>query len=272
MAVRLKEPFLHFFGADIMELVKEDKMLLANVEDKFHQCIQQYCITYTNFLDLRQRSLVEKKVRELGIGSDGMECVFYGGYEDAERTIAVFLPDYADIADCPLCVIRIKAPSSGRKLTHRDYLGSLLGLGIKREMIGDILTEETGADVIILEDIKDFIMFNYSKAGRMTLELEELPLQQLHIPEQRTMIIKDTVASLRLDNVVSSAFQLSRGKAADAIRSGLVFVNSMQCEKVDMQVDEGAKLVLRGKGKAYLREVGGKTRKDRIFVQIEKFI
>jgi len=255
-----------------MELIKEDKMLLANVEDKFQQCIQHYCMTYTNFLDLRQRSLVEKKVRELGYGADGMKCEFVGGYDDAERTIAAFLPDYADISQCPLCVIRIKAPSGGRKLTHRDYLGSLLGLGLKREMIGDILTTENGADVIVLEDVKDFIMLNYSKAGRTSLELEELPLQQLHIPQQRTVMIKDTVASLRLDNVVASAFQLSRGKAAEAIRAGLVFVNSMQCEKTDMQIEEGAKLVLRGKGKVFLREVGGKTRKDRIFIHIEKFM
>jgi RNA-binding protein YlmH len=255
-----------------MEIIKEDRILLANVEDKFHQCVQQYCITYTNFLDLRQRSMVEKRIRELGVGADGVQCVFYGGYEDAERTLAVFLPDYADISECPLCVIRIKAPSGGRKLTHRDYLGSLLGLGLKREIIGDILTVENGADVIVLEDMKEFIMANYSKAGRTYLELEELPLQQLHIPEQRTMMIKDTVASLRLDNVISSAFQMSRGKAAEAIKSGLVFVNSLQCEKIDMQIEEGVKLVLRGKGKAYLREVGGKTRKDRIFVHIEKFI
>lgn len=255
-----------------MELNKEDKIILANAEDKFHQCMNQYCMTYTNFLDLRQRSLLEKKVRELGGGTDGMKCTFYGGYEDAERTLAVFLPDYADISECPLCIIRIKVPSGGRKLTHRDYLGSLLGLGIKREMIGDILTEDNGADVIVLEDIKDFILLNYSKAGRTYLELEELPIQKLHIPEQRTMMIKDTVASLRLDNIVASAFQLSRGKAAEAIRAGLVFVNSMQCEKIDMQIEEGSKIVLRGKGKAYLREVGGRTRKDRIFIHIEKYL
>ena len=84
--------------------------------------------------------------------------------------------------------------------------------------------------------------------------------------------VKDTVASLRLDNVIASAFRLSRAKAAEAIRSGLVFVNSMESEKPDMQVEEGSKLVLRGKGKAYLREVGGRTRKDRTYIVIERFM
>lgn len=255
-----------------MEITKDDKMMLARAEDKLQQSVQQYRTTYTNFLDLHQRSLVEGLWRELSRGAEGTRCVFWGGYNDAERTVAAFLPDYAGEEDCPLSVIRIKTPPGGRKLTHRDYLGSLLGLGIEREMIGDILTVENGADVIILEDICDFIMMNYSKAGRTTLELQALPLTELHVPEQHTVMVKDTVASLRLDNVISAAFSLSRAKAAEAIRAGLVFVNSIQSEKTDMQVDEGVKLVLRGKGKAYLREVGGRTRKDRIFVVIEKFV
>ena len=255
-----------------MEITKDDKMLLARAEDKLQQSLQQYRVTYTNFLDLHQRSLVEGLWREISRGAQDTRCVFWGGYGEAERTIAAFLPDYADENDCPLSVIRIKTPSGGRKLTHRDYLGSLTGLGLEREMIGEILTTENGADVIILDDIKDFLLLNYSKAGRTTLQLEALPLDELHVPEQRTVMVKDTVASLRLDNVIASAFSLSRGKAAEAIRSGIVFVNSIQCEKPDMQVEEGCKLVLRGKGKAYLREVGGRTRKDRIFVAIEKFV
>ena len=205
-------------------------------------------------------------------GGSDVRLEFYGGYDDAERTVAVFLPDYAEVSDCPLCVIRIKTPAGGRKLTHRDYLGSLTGLGLKREMTGDILTVENGADIIVLEEVKDFILLNYSKAGRTTLTPEAVPLTELCIPESKTVMARDTVASLRLDNVISSAFQLSRAKAADAIRAGIVFVNSMQCEKPDMQVEEGAKLVLRGKGKAYLREVGGRTRKDRITIVIERFV
>ena len=182
------------------------------------------------------------------------------------------MPDYGDESDCPLSVIRIKTPAGGRKLTHRDYLGSLTGLGLKREMIGDILVGDEGADVIIKEEVKDFILMNYSKAGRATLSLESVDIEDLHVPEARVETVKDTVASLRLDNVIASAFRLSRAKAAEAIRSGLVFVNSMESEKPDMQVEEGSKLVLRGKGKAYLREVGGRTRKDRTYIVIERFM
>ena len=255
-----------------MELTKEDRMFLASVEDKFRQCAGQYRMTYTGFLDLRARSLAEKLCRELTRGDDGVRYGFSGGYDDAERVLAFFLPDYMEEPELPLAVIRAKAPSAGRKLTHRDYLGSLTGLGIKREMIGDILVNDAGADIIIMDDIEDFLLMNYSQAGRVSLELSALPLSELSIPEARTMMIKDTVASLRLDNVISSAFKLSRAKASEAIRSGLVFVNGLQAEKTDMKIDEGDKLVLRGKGKAYLREVGNQTRKDRTYVLIERYI
>lgn len=198
--------------------------------------------------------------------------LFFGGYEDAERTIALFLPDYARPEDAPLSVIRAESASGGKQLTHRDYLGSLTGLGIRREMIGDILAGEHEADIIILEEIRDFLLLNYDKAGRASLHLEAVPLEQLRIPEFRTVEQKDTVASLRLDNVISSAFSMSRAKASDAIRSGLVFVNSAEVEKPDFQVKEGDKLVLRGKGKAFLRQAGGRTRKNRIFIMTERYL
>lgn len=254
------------------EEIKNDKMLLAGIEDKFRQCCDQYRLTYTGFLDLRQRSMAEQLCRQLKVHSENVSCVFFGGYSDAERTVAAFLPDYAVAEDLPLAVIRVSAPAAGRKLTHRDYLGSLVGLGLKRERIGDILVYETGADIIIMEDIRDFILTHYGQVGRTEIRVEAIPLAELQVPDVKTTLIKDTVASLRLDNVVSSAFSLSRAKAAEAIRGGIVFVNGMQSEKVDMQIKEGDKLVLRGKGKAYLQEVGGQTRKDRIFIVIERYV
>ncbi|HML37716.1 MAG TPA: YlmH/Sll1252 family protein [Bacillota bacterium] len=248
--------------------MNEDEALLAGIEDKITQCIDNYMVTNSSFLDMRQRTLAEARCRK----HKGFRWCFYGGYEDAERTVAVFLPDYAELADNdPLALLRM-TPDGRSALTHRDYLGSLMGLGVKREMIGDILVREKGADIVIMKDMGDFLLYHYGKAGRTSLKAEITSIDQIIVPENRVEEKRDTVASLRLDNLVSSSFSLSRGKAAEAIESGLVFVNGMQSLKTDRQMKEGDKLVLRGKGKVLLKEVGGVTRKDRTYIVLDKYI
>jgi len=250
--------------------MREDEILLAGIEDKIRQCLDYDMVTHSSFLDMRQRTLAETRCRQ----NKGLRYCFYGGYEDAERTAAVFLPEYEQLTDHhllkpgennPLALLRI-TQSGGSTLSHRDYLGSLMGLGIKREIIGDILVREDGADIVVLKEMGDFLLFHYEKAGRASLKADLVPIEQILVPEARFEEKRDTVASLRLDNVIASAFSLSRGKAAEAIQRGLVFVNGMQDEKSDRQIKEGDKLVLRGKGKVLLKEIGSVTRKDRISI------
>ena len=176
--------------------------------------------------------------------------------------------------DCPFCVLKAHAASGAgaRKLTHRDYLGSLMGLGIKREMTGDIIVRDGGADIIIMKEIADFLLMNYEKAGRANLKLEIADITSLDTGTVNTEEKRDTVASLRLDNLVSSVFGLSRSKAQEAIKTGFVFVNSSQAQKPDMQLNEGDKLVLRGRGKAILREPQGQTLTDRIYIIFDRYI
>lgn len=248
--------------------MKEDDLLLAGIEDKIRQSIDNYIVTNTTFLDMRQRTLAEAKCRQ----HKGLRYCFYGGYDDAERTVAMFLPDYAELEEYnPLALLRI-AQNGHRPLSHRDYLGSLMGLGIKREIIGDILVRDNGADIVIIKEMGDFLLYNYEKAGRTSLKAEIVPIGELILPEILFEEKRDTVASLRLDNVVASAFSMSRGRAAEAIESGLVFVNGLQSEKSDRQIKEGDKLVLRGKGKILLKAVGGVTKKDRISIVIQKYV
>ena len=128
-----------------------------------------------------------------------------------------------------------------------------------------------GADIIVEAEIAEFIELNYDKAGRTNLETEVLPISELHREPVRLESRHDTVASLRLDSIVASAFRLSRAKAAEAIRRGLVSVNSAEALKTDMEVEEGDRIVLRGQGKVILAEVGGATRKDRIRITINAY-
>ncbi|MBQ4505893.1 MAG: RNA-binding protein [Firmicutes bacterium] len=252
---------------------EEDRLLLAQIEDRIRSCQDQYALTHTAFLDMRQAALAEKLARDLKA-----RFSLFGGYDDAERRIMAFLPDYMDEAqlaegdDCPLSLLKVSSPKGSRQLTHRDYLGSILGLGIKREVVGDIIVRPDGADILILREMEDFLLSEYTKAGRNNLTVRTAPLSELDLGEIRTEDAHDTVASLRLDSVVGSAFRLARGKAQEAVRAGLVYKNGMQCLKPDAEVSEGDKIVLRGKGKAVLKEIGGMSRKDRINITITRYM
>ena len=169
-------------------------------------------------------------------------------------------------------MIRVKAPKAARPLDHRDYLGSLVGLKISRDVIGDIIVSPNGADIVVLKSIAEFLLANYSQAGHTPLECEILPIDQIDIGVPTIKEKKDTVASLRLDNVVAAIFNFSRTKAQEAVKSGLVYLNNQQCLKPDKDVAEGDKVVLRGRGKAILKEVGGHTKKNRIYITIDQYV
>ena len=202
---------------------------------------------------------------------------FWGGYDDAERRILVFLPEWlAEVPvsgeDCPLALLRVTLPKSSPKLTHRDYLGSLLALGIERSVTGDIVVHEDGADIFVLRDMAEFLRQNYVQAGRSALQTGVLEISALRPAVYQVVEKRDTVASLRLDCVLASMFSLSRGNAQDAVRQGLVAVNGRLAAKPDSLLEEGDKVSLRGKGKAVLKEVGGKSRKDRDCIVFERYL
>ncbi|WP_324823996.1 RNA-binding protein [Sinanaerobacter sp. ZZT-01] len=262
-------------------MIKEDQILIAGIKDKICQCNEQYRMTYSLFFDTRQRNIIESYCKDLKV----FHYVLYGGYEDAERNIILFLPDYVLLKenngiinyfktnpeDNPLALLHITYEGH-RELTHRDYLGSVLSLGIKREKIGDILVREKGCDIITFKDIANFLVLNFEKAANMRLKTELSPIENLVVPEGKRVEIKDTVASLRLDNLVASAFSLSRSKASEAVLKGSIFVNGIQKMKPEFLMKQGDKLVFRGKGKSILKEIGKETKKDRIFIILERYL
>ena len=166
-------------------------------------------------------------------------ALFWGGYEDAERGIYLFYPDYMDEESArlsaPLALLRAHKSRSDT-LTHRDYLGALMGLQIDRSVVGDILVHDEGADIIVLEDVAEFILMNFGKAGRKNLSLtrEELSdLRQAVTEEKRGT---GSVASPRLDSIASLISDLPRRRTR--IEKGLVFVNNAPCLKPGDQIAE----------------------------------
>lgn len=146
-----------------------------------------------------------------------------------------------------------------------------MGLGIQRDTVGDILPGANSCDLIVLKEISPFILANLSSAGKVKLKLTSIGHSQLQIPEPEFKLVRDTVASLRLDNIVSAGFSISREKASAAIRAGKVTLNHLECAKPDKTVGRGDRISLRGMGKIEFCEVGNLTKKGRISITIKKY-
>ena len=196
-----------------------------------------------------------------------------GGYQGAERNILLFLPDWMEpeMAESPLRCLRAAFRPEDR-LSHRDILGSLMGMGIVREKVGDILVSPESADLIVLDTVADFLLSSWNSAGRARLTVTEIPAAHLHIPEVRYEEIRDTVSSLRLDAVCSTGFRMARGRAADLISSGHVQVNWRACTKADKLLSAGDTVSARGFGKFQLAEVGGVTKKGRTAIVVKRYV
>ena len=251
----------------------KDEVITARIEDRISQCRDGYYVTSTGFLDTHEQALAIAASRQ----APGVRTIMYGGYEEAERRMLVCIPRDLPVSDEEaveglISVLRVKLPAISRELSHRDYLGSLLGLGIERRLTGDILVRPDGADVLIVPGIGEFLVSELHRIGPAEVKTEMISLDGLAVPEARFEYIRDSLSSVRLDSVVSSAFRLSRGKAAEAIRRGLVSVDHAECIKPGAAVQEGSSIVLKGKGKAVLEETGGESRKGRIRIVIKRFI
>ena len=248
----------------------------------------------TDFLTPRERKYAEgylsSRIRE------GTACMM-GGYGDAERVRAVLLPDYvaglvpeddggdvedtlretgfSELADGVRDItVALKIVGSGyRELTHRDYLGSVLGLGLERDAVGDIqVVDGHNAYLIAKGEIADFLLRDLVKVASDTVKVTPLPDGEAVPICRRTLAITDTVASERLDCVVAALANLSRDKAQTAVRSGLVELDYEPAEDCDEIVTTPAVISIRGIGKFNVVAFDGETRKGRIRLRAEKYI
>ena len=248
---------------------EEERLLLSRVWDKREQCRLRSIPAATAFLSPQEQAAATRLLNALG-QREGY--VFWGGYDGAERQRLLFLPDWMDGPDDTAAAALRALCRSGATLTHRDFLGSLMALGLTREKIGDILVESGGCQVLVDPSSLDFLVQNWDSAGREKLTVSPLPLEALTVPEAAVKEVRDTVSSLRLDNVLASAFSLGRGRAAEAVEKGAVQVNYTVCQKPDKPVSAGDVITCRGLGKCVLDTVGGPTKKGRLPVAIRRFI
>ena len=244
--------------------------MLAKLWDKITGAIRKNIPGETAYLSPRELEMA----RYLFGDEPGLYA--FGGYEDAERKMLVYLPDYLEEStlygeDSPLVCLE-GTFFQGDELSHRDILGALMGAGIQRETVGDILVEKGRCLFFTTQEMAPYILDNLRSAGRTVLHLTQVPLQGLSLPQPEFQEIRDTVSSVRLDSVIASGFRIGRSLAAEYIRSGKAALDGIPCEKPDKPVPEGAKISVRGLGKIRLASIGGKTKKDRISLLIQKYV
>ena len=248
----------------------EDRLLLAKVWDKINAGLRKSIPANSCFLSPRELEMTRLLFGE----PEGLHR--FGGYDEAERQMLVYLPEYMEEEslywdDSPVVCLRA-VYYEGDSLTHRDFLGALMGAGVARETVGDICVGKGSCDFFVTREIAPWLLQNFSSAGRTRFRLTEIPLTEASIPEPEIKEIRDTLASMRLDAVISSGFRIGRSLASDYVNAGKTAINGLPCTKSDKTVNEGDKVSVRGLGKIKLQQVNGQTKKGRISVVIHRYV
>ena len=255
---------------------QEDKFLLAQVLDKIEQMGKSQKIENTDFLDMYQVSLVEAFLKKIGF----QNYKLYGGFEEAERKILIVYPEkYTEDMlsknfNKLLSIVRVELGEEEKgKYAHRNYLGGIVKLGLKREKVGDILVFDDGADIITLPEFAEILKSELSSLTRFqNSKIQVMELGQIRKLELKLEEVKIIVPSLRLDNIVSDLARTSRSKATEIIEQERVFVNGQSEIKQSKQIKQGDVITIRGKGRFIIKEFTGTTRSGRTVVLVEKYI
>ena len=258
---------------------------MARVEDLIRQTERHYEVAMGDFLSPAEAARVGVFLRT---ASTDAIPVFYGGYSGAERTRLLVLPSYMqpengvsgdtlkaafpEVADEAVSALRIEG-SGFKVLSHRDYMGSVLGLGIERSVIGDIVTEgDFGALMFCVPSIVPYITGELRKIGSDSVKVTEVALPPDFRVERQFETVRDTIASARLDCIVAALAGLSREKAQNAIRGEQVEVDHLTESRVDRTVGEGSTVTVRHVGKFIIRSTEDVTRRGRYRLVADKYI
>ena len=271
------------------EKERERALFEARLEDAIAKC-DKGTVSVTRFLTPQERKRAERILQMRGMSG---QAWFWGGYPQAERTCLFLLPDYlCALCDLPLmeCAPERVAELIGddltasvtavlvrgsryRTLTHRDYLGSVLGVGLERDAVGDIAVQnEHEAVVFCAQKPAELLLTLLEKVATDTVKCVPYTLSEAFTDGKRYQHISDTVASARLDCVVAALTNLSRDDAQAAVRTGLVEVDFEPTERVNLELQPPLTISVRGYGRFILHSFDGETRKGRLRMRADKLI
>lgn len=249
---------------------QDNKLFYARLEDMHSRCERDGCAVFSSFLDETQSALA---MQWCGRNIGDTRFMLWGGFDEARRKMLALYPEYCEESvrdDFPFVCLTLTFRKED-KLTHRDILGTLMGNRLKRETVGDIVIDEGIAQVFVTENVAKLITCSLSKVGRVGVKITDEKPFSLEV-KQEFKDICGTVASMRLDCVAALCVSISREKAAALIRSEKVEVNHFTAVSISQELHEGDILSIRGSGRFIVFGTGNKTRKDRIHINLRKYI
>ncbi len=265
--------------------MKEKKPFEAHICDKCERAERTFTPCFTAFLTPEEAVEAQRTAKSFS----ELFCLSFGGFSEAERVVLGFFARsvYAEpmsaskedelyrayVEQAELCYMHIVG-SGFVSFDHRAVLGSLMALGLKRETLGDIYVSDNGheAYVVTLSAVAPFIADGLKTVGRDTVKVRIVTVDELPHISQHFCDLSLTLASLRLDALLSDALNLSRENAKKLIRAGRVSLNHSECTSTDKAFDEGDRVSVKGYGKLYIEAFQGKTQKDRFRVIVRKYL
>ena len=259
-----------------MEQNIEDKLLLAKLQDKIKHSKNRNKIVNTEFLNLYQKNLVQNKLNELKIKN----YIFHGGFEEAENKVLIIYPEklneeiVLNSINEIINAIKITLPNELiGEYEHRNYLSSVMKLGLGRERIGEIIVYEAETYIIVLKENAEYIknsLQEFTRFKKAKIEIIDINEIKSKTPELKLMEIH--VSSNRLDSIVGEIAKTSRSKAEELIKNERVSINCKFEYKCSKQVNVGDILIVRGSGKYILDNIKENTKTKRLTIGLKKYV
>lgn len=254
---------------DLLKSV-EYRETLARLLDQAEQAIKTWEIVATDFLsppELAEAQILFQRLTDV-------HQLAWGGYPQAERQrLAIARTDLPlDPTQMPLALLDIAGNFLFDPASHRDFLGALLGTGIVRDKVGDIVVlGERGAQAIVVPELVDFLTLNLTQVRTVPVKTRQIDWVELKVREPKKKELTTVEASLRLDAVASAGFGMSRSKMVDLITAGDVRVNWKDTNSASYQLKAGDLVAIRGKGRLEIGDIAV-TKKERYRIQLTRLM
>ncbi|WFD09126.1 RNA-binding protein [Tepidibacter hydrothermalis] len=243
----------------------ELKKTVYKVIDKALGVLKNYDYRYTDFLNPYELKNCIAVLNSI----DDIKYSVYGGYSGSERNVIYIYPYYVseEDIDSPISALMIEGNFKFKEVSHKDYLGSILGLGIKREKIGDILIHTNFCQVVVQNDIKDYIFLNMTKVARNNISVKEISISDIKKVDMNYKEIGFTVSSNRIDCIISSIHNISRQDANKIISSNRVYVDYEPINNISKKIEKNSLISVRGKGRCIISDIGDINKKGRLRIK-----